>query len=405
MQHINASSPALVVVDTHYEVLMTSLGASLRYVEEATYNGNGDYHLIQAKDASAWLIFSIVFAVLIIFDNFVLHRGNKALSLCQASLYTLFWVSMAGAFCCWIGYTRGKPNAFLWASGYLLEWMLSFDNIFVFHLIFQVYGTPDDLKHKPLFWGICGAVFFRLVFLFIGEWMMHTMMFAHLIFGAFLIYTGVQSVLADDEDEDPSQNWMVQFLSRRMAFVPYYDAKGSFFVKVPVDGASQPLIPADGVTRAAVNDDGEERGYGSVDFSAARQAAPGARTENRATMLFLVVVCLEISDILFAVDSVSAIVAAVPDLFLAYTSAVFAMLGLRAMFFIVDELVHLFQFLKYGVAAILVFIGVKLILGKLVHLSPMVTCFILFATLASSMLASVVYDKYYPEEKSKDTKA
>jgi len=236
--------------------------------------------------------------------------------------------------------------------------------------------------------------------------MMHTMMFAHLIFGAFLIYTGVQSVLADDEDEDPSQNWMVQFLSRRMAFVPYYDSKGSFFVKVPVDDASQPLIPANGVTRAAQTEDGEERGYGSVDFSEARQAHPAARTQMRATMLFLVVVCLEISDILFAVDSVSAIVAAVPDLFLAYTSAVFAMLGLRAMFFIVDELVHLFQFLKYGVAAILVFIGVKLILGKLVHLSPMITCFILFATLASSMIASVVYDRYCPKESSeKDTKA
>merc|ERR1719352_1653360 len=125
-----------------------------------------------------------------------------------------------------------------------------------------------------------------------------------------------------------------------------------------------------------------------------RTANPGARTQTRATMLALVVICLEISDILFAVDSVSAIVAAVPDLFLAYTSAVFAMLGLRAMFFIVDELVQLFQFLKYGVAAILVFIGIKLILGKLVHIPPGIVCIILFTSLGLSMLASWIYDKY-----------
>jgi tellurite resistance protein TerC len=401
MQH---NSSALVVVETKYENLMSSLGASFRYVEQVTYEGNGDYHLFQSKDASAWLTFSIVFAVLIFFDNFVLHRNNKALSLLAASMYTLFWVLCAAGFCGWVYYTRGQSSAFAWGSGYLLEWMLSFDNIFVFHLIFQVYGTPDELKHKPLFWGICGAVFFRLIFLFIGEWMMHSMMFAHLLFGGFLIYTGIKSVTADEEDEDPSKNWIVQFLSRRMAFVPYYDSKGGFFVKVPVDSSSQPLLP-EATRSAGSSSDEAEQGYGSVDFAAVRNSNPGARTQTRATMLFLVVICLEISDILFAVDSVSAIVAAVPDLFLAYTSAIFAMLGLRAMFFIVDELVQLFQFLKYGVAAILVFIGVRLILGKLVHIPPTVVCCILFCTLGASMLASWLYEKYGPKEEEEVKKA
>jgi len=403
MQH---NSSALMVVETKYNEMVTSLGASLLYVEQATYDGGEPYHLFQSKDASAWITFSIVFAVLIIFDNFVLHRSNKALSLLAASMYTLFWVLCAGGFAGWVYYTRGQSSAFAWGSGYLLEWMLSFDNIFVFHLIFQVYGTPDDLKHKPLFWGICGAVFFRLIFLFIGEWMMHTMMFAHLLFGGFLIYTGIKSVTADEEDEDPSKNWMVQFMSRRMAFVPYYDTKGNFFVKVPVDASSQPLLEGRSGRPAGSSSDEPEQGYGSVDFAAVRNAHPGVRTQTRATMLALVVICLEISDILFAVDSVSAIVAAVPDLFLAYTSAVFAMLGLRAMFFIVDELVQLFQFLKYGVAAILVFIGMRLILGKLVHIPPMVVCFILFATLGMSMLVSWIWDKYHPSEgEKKDTKA
>jgi tellurite resistance protein TerC len=281
--------------------------------------------------------------------------------------------------------------------------MLSFDNIFVFHLIFQIYSTPDELKHKPLFWGICGAVFFRLIFLFIGEYMLHSLVFAHILFGGFLIYTGIQSVLADEEDDDPSKNWLVQFLSRRLPFVSYYDSKGAFFVKVPVDGASQPLLPSEN-TPASSSTDTEERGYGTIDFSAIRTQHPHVRTETRATMLLLVVICLEVSDILFAVDSVSAIVAQVPDLYLAYTAAVFAMLGLRAMFFIVDELVHLFQFLKYGVAAILVFIGIKLILGKLVHIPPGIVCIILFATLGLSMLVSVIYDKYIMANKVNEIK-
>jgi len=397
-------------MESRVENFMTSLEDSVRFVGQATYEGDGDYHLFRSQDTTAWITFSIIFAVLIIFDNFVLHRSNKALSLGQAALYTLFWVVCAGGFCGYIFYMRGHAQAFNWGSGYLLEWMLSFDNIFVFHLIFKIYSTPDELKHKPLFWGICGAVFFRLIFLFIGEYMLHSLVFAHILFGGFLIYTGVQSVIADDEDDDPSKNWMVQFLSRRLPFVSYYDANGAFFVKVPVDAASQPLLPAENVVMASNSgEDGEEHGYGTIDFAAVRRLNPGTRTETRATLLFLVVICLEVSDILFAVDSVSAIVAQVPDLFLAYTSAVFAMLGLRAMFFIVDELVQLFQFLKYGVAAILVFIGVKLILGKLVHIPPGVVCVILFATLGLSIFVSWVYDKYFDsqakDEDVKDTKA
>lgn len=402
MQHA-ANQSALVAIEQKYDHMMLSLGESLRYVEQATYEGDGVYTLFRGQDASAWVTFSIVFMVLIIFDNFVLHRGNKALGVGIAAAYTFFWVLMAGVFSGYIYWRFGAHQAFNWGSGYLLEWMLSFDNIFVFHLIFQVYGTPDDQKHRPLFLGICGAVFFRLIFLFIGEVMLHSMMFAHILFGGFLVYTGVQSVLADDDEEDPSKNAVVQFLSRRLPFVSYYDSKGSFFVKVPVEHG-QPLISSNAVTyrsmEAADNEEGE-RGYGTVDFGAVRRAHSGVRTEWRGTMLFLVVICLEVSDILFAVDSVSAIVAQVPDLFLAYTSAVFAMLGLRAMFFIVDELVKLFQFLKYGVAAILIFIGIKLILGKLVHIPPGIVCCILFGTLTLSMVASWVWEKYRGPEKEK----
>merc|ERR1719326_422899 len=373
----------------------------MQWAEVEAFTKDNHYTLFRAEDAKYWIFFSITFAVLIFFDNFVLHRSNKALTPFTATAYTVFWIIMACVFCGWIAYVKGMNNAFNWMTGYLLEWMLSFDNLFVFHLIFQTYATPDFLKHKPLFWGICGAVFFRLIFLFIGEWMMHAMFLAHILFGGFLVYTGVKAALfEDDDEEDPSKNPVVQWLSRRMPFVGAYDSKGHFFARVPVDEHGEVMLPQGTVANleAPSNNDDEEdqpRNYGTVDMAeAARACAVPHRLHLRATMLFLVVVCLEVSDILFAVDSVSAIVAQVPDLFLAYTSAVFAMLGLRATFFIVGELVQLFQFLKYGVALVLVFIGVKLMLSKLVHVPPGIVCCILFGTLASSMVASWVYEKY-----------
>merc|ERR1719371_40509 len=112
--------------------------------------------------------------------------------------------------------------------------MLSFDNLFVFHMIFSVYACPNHLKHRPLYLGIMGAVVFRLVFIFIGEYLMHAMTFMHLVFGAFLVYTGVKTVTADEEDEDPSQQPLVLWLKGRFAFISVYDSKGAFFVQCPV---------------------------------------------------------------------------------------------------------------------------------------------------------------------------
>lgn len=278
----------------------------------------------------------------------------------------------------------------MWMSGYMLEWLLSFDNLFVFHLIFNLYGTPDHLKHRPLYLGICGAVIFRLLFIFVGEYMMHAMLFMHFVFGTFLVYTGIKTLTSDDEDEDPSQNPMVKWLQDKVPFVNVYDNNGAFFVRVPV--SEEWSAPKD-TEAAKISDEGEGATYGTVDFSSYKLAGGGDRRhtwEFRATMLFLVVCCLEISDLIFAVDSVSAIVAQVNDLFLAYTSAVFAMLGLRATFFIIDVLVHMFELLKYGVSAVLVFIGVKLILAHHYTIEPHIVVFVLIGCIGASMVASVL---------------
>mmetsp|Transcript_106797 Transcript_106797/g.278874 ORF Transcript_106797/g.278874 Transcript_106797/m.278874 type:complete len:421 (+) Transcript_106797:163-1425(+) len=356
------------------------------------FQKDNHYTLFRFEDWPAWATFTAVFIVLIMFDNLVLHRSSQTMTIGRALMYTIFWIFCAIGFCGYVYWHYGRDQAYMWMSGYIIEWLLSFDNLFVFHLIFDTYGTPDHLKHRPLYLGICGAVVFRLMFIFLGEYLMHAMQFTHLVFGAFLVYTGLKTLADDDGDEDPSQQPLVVWLTRRLPFVSVYDQGGAFFVRVPVDERGE--VEAPGVANPEA---GGQARYGAVDLS--RQAAEATlaggrrRTQLRATMLFLVLCCLEISDILFAVDSVSAIVAQVNDLFLAYTSAVFAMLGLRATFFIIDVLARLFSLLKYGVAAVLVFIGVKLILSRVWHVPPGIVCLVLLSLLAASTVASVIQDK------------
>jgi len=387
----------MTLLDSHH--LLSSVETGLTYTfEEALKKDNG-YTLFRWEDWPAWVIFSAVFLTLIVFDNVVLHRNPHALTVKTAVFYTLFWIFVAFGFCAWIAWWKSEAAAYMWASGYMLEWMLSFDNLFVFHLIFSVYCCPNNLKHRPLYLGIMGAVVFRLVFIFIGEYLMHAMWFMHFIFGGFLVYTGIKTVSEDEEDEDPSQQPLVLWLQSHMSFISVYAKDASFFVRVPINDQGEPEIPeeayvkeepceTDPILEAA---DAEEKKIPVIDFSLVSTTA--RRSETRATMLFLVVCCLEISDVLFAVDSVSAIVAQVNDLFLAYTSAVFAMLGLRATFFIIDVLVQLFALLKYGVAIVLVFIGIKLILSKFYHIPAAIVCVILVGAIAGSMVASVIQEK------------
>eukprot|EP00434_Breviolum_minutum_P031048 symbB.v1.2.027461.t2/scaffold2821.1/size70050/7 len=215
------------------------------------------------------------------FDNFFLNRNPEELTIGRALRYTLFWISTAFAFCGWIWYTHGRSGAFMWMSGYMLEWLLSFDNLFVFHLIFNLYGTPDHLKHRPLYLGICGAVLFRLLFIFVGEYMMHAMLFMHFVFGTFLVYTGIKTLTADEEDEDPSQNPMVKWLQEKVPFVNVYDNSGAFFVKVPTadDEAQQWNVPKD-AEAAKLSDDKDEVTYGTVDFASYKVANTERRQKN-----------------------------------------------------------------------------------------------------------------------------
>jgi len=222
----------------------------------------------------------------------------------------------------------------------------------------------------------------------------------HVVFGIFLVYTGAKTLLFDDdEDFNLEENFFLSWLITRIPYVDRYDANGGFLTAVSVDTTTGEIVDlptglkgAKGSFQVAVPEGGAGGAGGELP-----QPRPHLEVKWYATRLVIVLICLELTDVVFAVDSVSAIVAQIPDLFLSYTACVFAMLGLRAMFFAIDELVKLFSMLKYGVGLILIFLGAKLIAQKWVDLPAGLVCAIMFTTLALSILASVVTEYVCPE--------
>lgn len=349
-----------------------------------------DLVLFRSEDKLSWLIFSVVFVLLLSLDHFVLTgKSDKAMSFKRALLYSLFWLCCALAFNVYIWFSRGQTAAFDWATGYFLEWMLSIDNLFVFRSIFQIFKTPDSQKHKPLFWGILGAIVFRCLFFTVGEVMVHSFSYAHLVFGFFLIYTAFKVATADYEDAFAhQQNPLIWFMTEKLKFVDSFAPEPKFIARVPVDATTrEPVLPDWNPPVVPKNYDCEACGG---DITSGRDII----WSFYATRLFLVVLCLELTDAMFAVDSVFAIVAQIPDLFLAYTACVFAILGIRATFFVLEEMVKLFTLFSYGVSAVLLLIGMKLLLKPWIHVPPNVMFVCVVALLAMSMLASVVYDHY-----------
>mmetsp|Transcript_48410 Transcript_48410/g.90710 ORF Transcript_48410/g.90710 Transcript_48410/m.90710 type:complete len:441 (-) Transcript_48410:86-1408(-) len=353
--------------------------------------------LFRRQDLFDWIVFSVTFVGLVVFDNLVLfgkYGGNMRFS--KALSYAAFWLLCAAAFNGYVYWSRGADAAFDWGTGYLLEWMLSVDNLFVFRSIFLIFHTPSSHKHKPLFWGICGAIVFRMIFFVVGEVMMHAFWATHFFLGFFLIYTGYKILGIDDDDEDePNQNPLFLWIIKRIKLVDAYSPEPRFVLKVAVDEKTQEPVLPDWTPPMMPKDH---------DPKACADPTQGRDLVFRtyATRLLLVVICLELTDVLFAVDSVSAIIAQIPDLFLAYTACVFAMLGLRATFFAVDELVKLFTLLPYAVSVILIFIGAKLVLRGVIHIPAEVMCMTLIGVLSVSIIASVIYDRFYPKGEEKE---
>ncbi|GAA4364632.1 TerC family protein [Hymenobacter saemangeumensis] len=299
-----------------------------------------------------WIAFNAFVVVLLLVDLLVFNRKAHEIKLREALGWSVFWVLLSLSFNVAVYFTMGKQQALEWLTGYLVEKALSVDNLFVFLLIFNYFKVPGQYQHRILFWGVLGALVLRAVFILVGGALLAKFHFLVYLLGAFLVYTGVKMGLSGDEPEiDPENNPVVRFLSRHLPITRNLEG-GKFFVK-----------------------------------------KEGLRF---ATPLFVVLVMVETTDVVFAADSIPAILAITRDTFVVYTSNVFALLGLRAMYFALASLMRLFHYLHLGLALILVFIGSKILLEHVFPIPMPIALGVVGGILVLSVLASLVWPKKQP---------
>ncbi len=292
-----------------------------------------------------WLAFCAGTVALLILDMFVFHRHAHAPTLRESARWTLFWCSLALAFNGWIWWRFGHEPAIKFFTGYLVEWSLSMDNVFVFVVIFAYFGVPLKYQYRVLFWGIMGAIVMRLTFILVFGELLKRYEFIFYLFGAFLIYTGIKLARAHGVETHPDQNIVLRFARRRLRV-----AHGS---------------------------------HGELFF---------VRQNDRlyVTSLFLVLLVIETTDVVFAIDSVPAIFGITEEPFIVFSSNVFAIMGLRALYFLLAGVMNLFRYLSYGLAAILIFIGVKMMLHHWWEPKPWQSLLAILVLLGASIVASLV---------------
>lgn len=266
-----------------------------------------------------WVVFAGVVAVLLVMDLLLFHRHDRAPSLRASALWTLFWCLVAAGFNLLVWRWRGSEKAVEFLTGYVVEWSLSMDNVFVFAVIFRYFQIPLKYQHRVLFWGILGAMVFRLAFVLAGVGLIRRFEWVLPLFGVLLVYTALQLVLHSDREVQPEKNLVLR-LARR-------------------------------VLRVTAGDHREHGG--------ALMVRDGGRLA--ITPLFLVLLVVESTDILFAVDSVPAVLGITRDPFVVFTSNVFAILGLRALYFLLAGAMQTFRYLHYGIAGVLALVGGSMI--------------------------------------------
>jgi tellurite resistance protein TerC len=295
-----------------------------------------------------WAGFNLFVLAMLALDLGVFHRKSHTVTVKEALVWTGVWVTLAMVFNMFIYYYFGKEKAVEFFTGYLIEKSLSVDNIFVIILIFSYFQVPQEYQHKVLFWGILGALVMRIIFILSGIELIHRFHWLVYIFGGFLIFTGIRMLTSDDSKIEPEKNPLIK-LARRMFSVTHEFVGDRFFVK--------------------------------------------RDTKTWATPLFLVVILIEATDLIFAVDSIPAILAISEDPFIVYTSNVFAILGLRSLYFALSGIEKYFHYLKFGLSAILVFVGVKMCIVDFYKIPVEISLIAIVFILAIAMLASVLFPK------------
>ena len=289
--------------------------------------------------------FLVLVAVLLAIDLGVLNRKSKSISMRQAMLACLFYVTLALAFDGWLWWRFGSKPALEFLTGYVIEYALSVDNLFVFVIIFRYFAVPAEYQYRALFWGIIGALVLRAIFVVAGTALITYFHWAIYIFGAFLVYTGIKILVQKEALMEPEKNPIIRLFRRFVPCTPQYH--GDRFV---------------------------------------------VRLENGrryATPLLVVLLVIDVVDLVFAVDSIPAVFAVTRDPFLVFTSNIFAILGLRALYFLIAGGINKFHLLKVGIALVLVFVGAKMLIAELWHVPTALSLGIVVLLLAGSIAASL----------------
>lgn len=295
-----------------------------------------------------WVAFNAFVLIMLALDLGVFHRKAHEVSIKEALTWTGIWIGLAMLFNLFIYHHFDKDKAIEFFTGYIIEKSLSVDNIFVIIMIFSYFNVPRIYQHKVLFWGVLGALVMRIIFIYAGIELLHHFHWLIYIFGGFLVITAIRMIVSKDEKLEPERNPLVKFVRRRFRVTPSFHGD-NFFVKI--------------------------------------------KGRLSATPLFLVVIMIEATDLIFAVDSIPAILAISEDPFIVYTSNVFAILGLRSLYFALSGIEKYFQYLKYGLAVILVFVGAKMCLMDFIKIPVEVSLIVIVFVLGISMLASAVMSR------------
>ncbi|MDR7418608.1 MAG: TerC family protein [Armatimonadota bacterium] len=291
-----------------------------------------------------WAAFGVVVAGMLAIDLGVSHRRLQALSLREAAVWSAVWILLALVFNLGVYLVRGPEPALEFLTAYLIEKSLSVDNIFVFLMIFSYFAVPAAYQRRVLLWGILGALLMRAVFIAAGITLLHAFHWIIYVFGAVLIATGVKFLTKQDESVHPERNPVLRLIRRRVPLAPDFEGQRFFVVR-----------------------DGRFIG----------------------TPLLVVLAVIESTDLVFAVDSIPAVLAISQDPFIVYTSNVFAILGLRALYFLLAGVMDLFYYLRHGLGAVLTFVGLKMVASSFYKIPTGLSLLVIMVVLAGAVVASL----------------
>lgn len=293
----------------------------------------------------AWILFTGFVLTMLVLDLCVIHRKDHVIKMKEALIWCAFWIGLALLFNLGIYYSEGPTPALEFLTAYLLEESLSVDNLFIFIQIFAYFRVPSHHQHKVLFWGIVGVVVLRTLFIVGGISLLNRFHWVLYVFGSLLIFTGVKMAFQKEKDIQPEKNPVIRLFKKFIPITPSYEG-GKFFVKKNLQWFATPLC--------------------------------------------VVLLVIEMTDIVFAIDSIPAVLAVSSDPFIVYTSNLFAVLGLRSLYFVLSEIMNLFYYLKYGLSLILVFIGTKMVMSHFLKIPIGLALGFIVLVLFVSILASSI---------------